>query len=214
MSASIKGLVRRLTPRSLVQFHLRDAAERSVLLTFDDGPTVGVTPEVLDVLDENNAKALFFLIGQKAAKAPALVRDIVDRGHVVDNHSFSYPLELLDVKDWTGELDQCQKTLSSLCGVDPVYFRPVQGRLRPSVMIAARRSRLRVIHWSFETGEYSYLKGALIERIADNLVERARGRMIVLSHDDFTHTPQMLRLALPRLREIGFDLAGGLAHLS
>jgi len=177
MSISIKRLLRDWTPPTVVQFRLRNADRDSVLLTFDDGPVRDVTPKVLDVLDEHGAKAVFFLIGRKASEAPELVRDIASRGHLIGNHSFSHPMDLLGVKQWMSELGRCQRTLSALCRADPVYFRPVQGRLRPSVMVAARRSRLRVVHWSFETDEYSYLKGAAVERIADNLVQQARGRM-------------------------------------
>src|SRR5262245_41396836 len=70
--------LKRLPPASI--------ARREIALTFDDGPDPAVTPRILDLLDGYKAKASFFCIGHKAATYPEVVRDIVRRGHSVENH--------------------------------------------------------------------------------------------------------------------------------
>src|SRR5262249_11287951 len=64
--------------------------ERKVALTFDDGPDPEHTPKVLDVLARENVKGTFFLIGQRAAAAPAVVRRIAEEGHDIGNHTWSH----------------------------------------------------------------------------------------------------------------------------
>lgn len=64
--------------------------KNEIILTFDDGPTPGVTDKVLDVLKENNVKATFFVIADKAAESPSLMKRILEEGHIVANHSLSH----------------------------------------------------------------------------------------------------------------------------
>ncbi len=66
---------------------LPETKRAEVALTIDDGPDPVVTPKVLDILDRHAVKATFFCIGDKAARHPDLCREIVSRGHAVDNHS-------------------------------------------------------------------------------------------------------------------------------
>lgn len=66
------------------------AGTNEIILTFDDGPTPGVTEKVLDVLKENNVKATFFMIAEKAQAHPELVKRVLDEGHIVGNHSLSH----------------------------------------------------------------------------------------------------------------------------
>ena len=68
-----------------------------IILTFDDGPTPGVTDKVLDVLKEKNIKATFFVIAEKAAIAPALMKRIFNEGHIVANHSMTHKKALNDL---------------------------------------------------------------------------------------------------------------------
>ena len=64
--------------------------EKAVALTFDDGPDPIHTPRILDILEENNIKATFFLIGSNIETYPELVKRIYDEGHIIGNHTFSH----------------------------------------------------------------------------------------------------------------------------
>ena len=65
--------------------------EKIIYLTFDDGPTLGVTDKVLSILDDFNAKATFFCLGKNVAQQPELFQRIIEEGHSVGNHSYSHP---------------------------------------------------------------------------------------------------------------------------
>ena len=64
--------------------------ERGVALTFDDGPDPEITPRLLDLLDSHGVCATFFVTGERAARHPDIIREILSRGHSIGNHSFSH----------------------------------------------------------------------------------------------------------------------------
>jgi peptidoglycan/xylan/chitin deacetylase (PgdA/CDA1 family) len=66
-------------------------ARGEVALTIDDGPFPDVTPAVLDVLDSHNARASFFCVGERVHKHPRIISEAVDRGHKIENHTWSHP---------------------------------------------------------------------------------------------------------------------------
>lgn len=75
---------------NLVRLPKAAIARREITLTFDDGPDAIVTPQVLDQLDLYGAKASFFCVGEKVAAQPALVAEILRRGHSIENHSYNH----------------------------------------------------------------------------------------------------------------------------
>ena len=85
----------KITPPKFVREMLPDLVwqiedERGVYLTFDDGPTPGVTEWILDTLRRHNAKATFFVLGKNVEKYPDLYAKIVAEGHAVGNHTYSH----------------------------------------------------------------------------------------------------------------------------
>ena len=108
-------------------------ARREVALTIDDGPDPEVTPQVLDLLDAACAQATFFCIGERAARQPALTRQIVARGHAVENHS-QHHAKLFAAQGparMRAEVADAQATLADLTGVRPAFFRGPAGPRRP-----------------------------------------------------------------------------------
>lgn len=104
---------------------------REVWLTIDDGPDPATTPAMLAVLEQHAARATFFLIGEKAAAHPDLVREIVRRGHTVGNHTHTHPLAtfwLAGENRTLREIDRCQIAINEATGgaVTP-WFRPPAG---------------------------------------------------------------------------------------
>jgi peptidoglycan-N-acetylglucosamine deacetylase len=110
---------------------LPEAAARrgEVAITIDDGPDPVVTPQVLDLLDAHQARATFFCIAEQAARHPALVREIVARGHSVQNHTqrHSHGFAFSGPQAFGREIDLAQDTLAGLCGQRPQFFRAPAG---------------------------------------------------------------------------------------
>lgn len=103
---------------------------REVWLTIDDGPDPATTPRVLDLLDRYHARATFFVIGEKVARHPELIREIVQRGHTVGNHTHTHPQGNFWNADDARTRDEILRCAAALeaAGAPPTrWFRPPVG---------------------------------------------------------------------------------------
>ena len=131
---------------------LSDAAvsRNEIALTFDDGPDPDVTPKVLDILDSHQAKASFFVIGDKAAAHPELIREIVKRGHSIENHSRKHS-SFFGFFAWTAlreDIGTAQEIIAGITGQAPAFFRAPMGIRNPLVDPVIARLGLRYITWT------------------------------------------------------------------
>ncbi|MDP1589531.1 MAG: polysaccharide deacetylase family protein [Prosthecobacter sp.] len=122
------------------------------LLTIDDGPHPEHTPAILDILDRHQMKAIFFLIGERAARHPELVREIVARGHEIANHTQTHPAArfwaLRPVALWR-EIAGCQKTLTAICPDHPPrFFRPPAGHHNVFSFVVSQALGLKMLMWN------------------------------------------------------------------
>jgi peptidoglycan/xylan/chitin deacetylase (PgdA/CDA1 family) len=128
-----------------------DAAARGeVALTIDDGPDPEITPRVLDLLDGAGIRATFFCIADRARVQPALTREIVARGHSVQNHSQSHrhTFSLLGPRAMAAEIDRAQQTLADITGAQPSCFRAPAGLRNPFLDPVLHRLGLRLVSWT------------------------------------------------------------------
>jgi peptidoglycan/xylan/chitin deacetylase (PgdA/CDA1 family) len=134
--------VRRL-PEAAVQ-------RREVAITIDDGPDPDVTPQVLDQLDAGGARATFFCIAEQAARHPALMREIVARGHSVQNHTHrhSHTFSFLGPKAYAREVDRSQQLLAQLTGQRPLYFRAPAGFRNMFLAPVLHDQGLQLVSWT------------------------------------------------------------------
>lgn len=126
-----------------------DAGNR-VWLTIDDGPSAD-TPALLDLLDKHQARATFFVVGQRAAARPELVRQILARGHSLGNHSHSHPQAhwwRLGPRALGAQIGQCQQVLTAISGQPPRWYRSVVGHTNPFVAAVLRAQGLTRVGWS------------------------------------------------------------------
>jgi peptidoglycan/xylan/chitin deacetylase (PgdA/CDA1 family) len=182
---------------------LPDAAARrgEIALTFDDGPHPEVTPKVLDILDRYGAKASFFCIGDKAAAHPDIVRDIVRRGHAIENHSMRHsgffgfygPVAL------RREIGAAQSMLGGIAGRPPRFFRAPMGIRNPMLDPVVARMGLHYISWTrrgFDTVARD--PAVILERLTDRL---AAGDILLLHDRRSVHGEPIVLAVLPALLE-------------
>ncbi len=157
-------------------------ARNEIALTIDDGPDPLVTPQVLDFLDDCAAKATFFCIGEEAARHPDLCREIVRRGHAVENHSHRHRhhFSLKGPRGLMHELQTAQATLTRISGQRPVFFRAPAGLRNPFLDPVLARLGLTLATWSargFDT------RVGDAQRVKKNLLRDLRPGAILLLHD-------------------------------
>jgi len=159
------------------------AVERGeVALTIDDGPDPEVTPRVLDQLDTAGAKASFFCIGHRARAHPELCREIVARGHRVENHgdSHSWAFSTFGMARMRADIAAAQATLADLSGQAPRFFRPTAGLRSPLLDPVLASLDLRLAAWTRRP--YDTRDGDP-QRVARRLTDHLAPGDILLLHD-------------------------------
>lgn len=170
-------------------------------LTFNDGPDPAVTPQLLDALAAAGAKATFFVVGERAAAHPDLVRRIVAEGHELANHSQTHRrLTGLDVTAIRAELAGPREVAADLGLTMSPWFRPPEGRWDDAVLQAATAEGLRLALWT-NIGPQQ-LTAPLIARRA---LAAARPEAVLLLHDGRPETVEALELILAGLAEKGLQ---------
>lgn len=172
----------RLLGPNLVRLPAASAARREIALTFDDGPHPEITPRVLDLLDRAGARATFFVVGERAQRHGALVRDIVARGHAAENHSHRHSAWFAfgGVARLRREIGAAQAAIAEAASVAPAYFRAPFGIRSPLLEPALAAHGLRHVAWTrrgFDTVGRDAAK--VLARLARGL---AGGDVLVL-HD-------------------------------
>jgi peptidoglycan/xylan/chitin deacetylase (PgdA/CDA1 family) len=158
------------------------AAGNEIAVTFDDGPDPVVTPQVLDLLDSFAVKATFFCIGVKAARYPDLCREIVRRGHAVENHSqrHRHYFAMLGRGGFARELQAAQDTLTTIAGHRPLFFRAPAGLRNPFLDPVLARLGLQLVSWTVR-GFDTRIRD--IERVKARILRGVRPGAILMLHD-------------------------------
>lgn len=183
--------------------------ENKVALTFDDGPDIRFTPQVLDVLQEHQAKATFFLMGARAAEHTDIVRRMDAEGHAIGNHSYWHPnLTEVSLERVHWEVSAAENVIAQIVGFRPRLFRPPYGALNREIVELLGRMGNAVILWNVDSLDWTQ-PGAGV--VANNVLANTLTGSIILMHDgghwtmDLSGTVNALREIIPRLRQDGIE---------
>jgi peptidoglycan/xylan/chitin deacetylase (PgdA/CDA1 family) len=181
---TIAGLIPRskLLGPNLTRLPEAAAQRGEVSITIDDGPEPAVTPQVLDILDHHQAKATFFCIARKAAQHPELCREIIRRGHTIENHSHAHHWYFSLLGPWNiyRDIQAAQQVLGDISGQTPRFFRPPAGLRNPTLQLVLERCGLRLCTWSkrgFDT------RNGDADAVLASLTRDIKGGDILLLHD-------------------------------
>jgi peptidoglycan-N-acetylglucosamine deacetylase len=158
------------------------AAAGAVAITIDDGPDPTITPRVLDLLDQHGAKATFFCIGELVQQHAPLAREIVSRGHSIENHSqrHLHHFSVMGPNALASEIARAQQTISAVIGDHPRFFRAPAGLRSPLREPVLARMGLRLASWTrrgFDTVNPDP------DVVLGRLTRHLRGGDILLLHD-------------------------------
>ena len=157
-------------------------ARGEVSITIDDGPDPEITPRVLDLLDRYDAKASFFCIADKAQQYPELCREIVSRGHSIENHSLRHRVDFAfsGYRGFLREISEAQEVLARVSGSRPLFFRAPFGIRNPILEPVLSRFELQLASWTrrgFDTRDQDP------ERVGQRLLRDLAAGDILLLHD-------------------------------
>ncbi|MCI5223166.1 MAG: polysaccharide deacetylase family protein [Candidatus Electrothrix sp. AR4] len=190
----------------------------SVILSFDDGPSpTSALYSILDTLDRYGIKAEFYVLGKEVDSSPAAVKKIVDRGHTIQNHSYTHPNLAKASKDvvWT-ELKKTQKSIEKAAGVTPTKIRPPYGaggwpsKFDRELAQVATELSLSIQNWDVDTEDWKAPKGvgsskrAMIQRQFER--QRQKSELNVLMHV-LKDTAEDLPGFIDQIKQWGFSFA-------
>ena len=193
----------KITPPKFLRNMLPDLVwkiedERGVYLTFDDGPTPGITEWILATLKRYNAKATFFVLGKNAEKYPDLYAKILAEGHRVGNHTYSHQKGyLMSLERYLEDIDLASYTVKSN------LFRPPYARVTLSQMRAIAR-RYKIVLWSIVSRDYN--RKITKEMCLRGVLPYIEAGSIILFHDSeksFANMSYVLPKTLERIEQLG-----------
>ncbi len=155
---------------------------KGIALTFDDGPNSEITPQILAILEKENIKATFFVIGNKIKKNESLLKKINNQGHLIGNHSYSHnnQITLYLTKKLKADIIKCNEIIEQVIAKKPLFFRPPFGVTTPRYKRALKQLNMQSIGWSIRSFDtQSKNKELLYKKITKQISDGS----IILFHD-------------------------------
>lgn len=169
--------------------------ERTLYLTFDDGPTPLITDWVLTQLKQYDAKATFFCLGKNVVQHPELYQKIVDQQHSIGNHTFHHLNGWKTMtSNYISDVKSCTKVLPSS------LFRPPYGRITFRQARSLRQANYKIIMWSILSGDFD--ANITAQQCAKQTIASIYSGAIVVFHDS-QKAFSKLQYALPAILDYG-----------
>jgi polysaccharide deacetylase family sporulation protein PdaB len=178
-----------------------------IALTFDDGPDPENTSPILDVLKKYEAKATFFLVGNKVERNPQLVKRELAEGHELANHTYNHAyLGNTSAVKMRQDIQHAEKVIFSVTGQKCHYFRPPGGHINESLVNMVVEDGYTVVLWSWHQDSRDWDRPG-VDKIVNSVLNHTQNGDIVLFHeyvDGKTQTIAALEKILPILKERGY----------
>jgi peptidoglycan/xylan/chitin deacetylase (PgdA/CDA1 family) len=162
-----------------------DTERRAMALTFDDGPDPDLTPRVLRLLGRLEIPATFFVLGTMAERRPDLVRQTIDAGHEIGNHSYDHcHVAETDADSVVASILRGAEVIEKISGERPTFYRPPRGHVTGAVLAGAAAAESQVALWSLARGGTDVADDDA-DAVATHLTTMARPGDIVCLHDGY-----------------------------
>lgn len=182
------------------KIYVVDLSKKLVALTFDDGPGP-YTEEIVDTLEKYNARATFFVLGQRVKSYPDELRAAYRGGNEIGNHSYSHPI--LSYEGSSTIKSQMSKTdlaIKNVIGIKPTLMRPPGGGVNSTVREVVGKP---IIMWSVDTRDWETRD---TQATINCVMREASDGDIVLMHDIHEPTMKAAVQLIPKLKKQGFEL--------
>jgi peptidoglycan/xylan/chitin deacetylase (PgdA/CDA1 family) len=177
---------------------------KCVALTFDDGPSP-FTDRLLQILNDNDAKSTFFLIGNKVAANPAGAKRVADAGMEVANHTWEHPnMTTIPPEDIGSQISKANDAIQAATGQRPKLLRTAGGLINDNVLAAAKQQGMADINW--DVIPFDWMNDANTAATTYMLKTQIKPRSVVLFHDTYSSTVDVVYQFIPVLKANGYHL--------
>jgi len=184
-----------------------ETTEKVVALTFDDGPTKHKTKEILNILDEAEIKATFYLVGSSIAQNIQETKDIIAKGHEIGNHSYTHQrMVLKSYRFIADELEKTNQLITQAGYRNEIRFRPPYGKKLFSLPYYLNNKNITTVTWDVEPETYLD-KNASANDITKYVVQNTKPGSIILLHVMFKSRGNSLAavpLIVQQLKDKGY----------
>ncbi len=172
-----------------------------VALTFDDGPNKKFTPRVLDVLYKNNAVATFFICGENIVGNERLIKEMINSGNEIENHTDTHKnLALLSRDKIIEEISLPEQRIEKILpDYKFKYIRPPFGEYSETVENVIDQP---LILWDVDSDDYIETD---VDKIVDNVLSKVKNGSIIVFHDDNKYTVSAIKIIIPELENRGYQ---------
>lgn len=178
--------------------------DKVIALTFDDGPRSETTPQVLDILKQNNILATFFWIGENLKAYPQIAQQVVADGHAIGNHTWHHWYDRMDYPTIINEINKTTKLIYEITGIQTSLFRPPGGVLDNGLVDYAKQKNYTIVMWSDDSKDYHPRPA---NELVKTVIDKAQSGLIVLMHDGGGNRAETIK-ALPeiikQLQQLGY----------
>lgn len=183
-----------------------DPNKPMIALTFDDGPNAPVTNRILDALEQNGARATFFMVGNRVSGKANVdsVKRMVNTGSQVGNHTYEHKiLTKLSDDGIKSQISQGNSSVAAAAGVSPVIMRPPGGAKNDQVLKVAGSLGMTSVMWNIDTLDW---KTKDKQKTVDAVLNHVKDGDIVLMHDLYGTTADAVEVIIPALVARGYQL--------
>lgn len=185
--------------------------KRRVALTFDDAPDPRVTPTILDILAKYDVRATFFIVGNRAARNPSLVKRIHNEGHIIGNHSYDHAvMSKLSLVSYRKQIWQTDTIIKKLIGYSPHFIRPPYGEMLPQQVKWSKQAGFTIVNWDVDSNDWRNNPDS--EFVLKNIKKTLQPGSIILQHagggskQNLSGTIEALPQLIKLLRNRGYEL--------
>lgn len=176
--------------------------KKRIALTFDDGPHPIYTPQMLELLKEEQVPATFFLLGENVELYGDVVKEIAKEGHLIGNHTYHHvQITSLSLEEACKEIQETSDLIEELTGTGTEYVRPPFGTWNEEL---EERLNLIPVMWSIDTKDWTTQN---VDWIVRETVKHAEDHDIILMHDSYQSTVDAVKRVIEQLEAEGFEFA-------
>lgn len=178
-----------------------------IAITFDDGPDLKFTPQILDILQEKKVVATFFVVGIQVKKYPEVLQRIEAEGHLIGNHSYNHPnFTKLTREELADEITRTDELIFGAVGHVPTIVRPPYGAINDASYAQIEEMDKSVMLWNIDPRDWD---GSSVEDMLENILANAKDGGNILLHSfgskHVENTVTLLPLVIDELRELGYE---------